>query len=205
MYTVLCTCICLQGCGMKRVVTNIADSAFPLWHMQVRPPRRALTIYEKMQIVKYAEELEAASPGLASRVPTKRVKEKVCNAGVEWKKKKRRGVDIQSLCKTKFGPLLGGIRVTKLRQRARVQKWYLLTEAQQRKMYSLTDEVKKALKLEQRIKGWRALSEEDTRGQIESSGKVQRWKVPGEIIKELERISPQLVCRNHPCPMSCAL
>jgi len=170
---------------------------------QVRPARRALTIFEKMQIVHYAEELEAKHHGLASKVPLRRVKGKKSCVGLALKpRKKKRGVDIQSLCKLKFGERMGTIKVCLLRKRAREQKWFLLPESQQRKMYSLTDEVKQALNLEaSTIKGWRTWSEEAAKKHIEDKGKIQRWKVPGEVIKE--RYHRLIACRNPSARVTC--
>ena len=81
--------------------------------------------------------------------------------------------------------MLGGMNVSRLRKKAKDQKWFELTEDQQRRMYSLTDSMKKALDLDKsKIKGWRALTEEEVKESLEKEGKVQRWKIPGEVIKE---------------------
>lgn len=120
---------------------------FYLHCAQVPKARRALTIYQKMQIVKYADEVEQNIPTLEKRHPAARARGKVASDQVRWIRKRKKGIDVQALCRLKFGSLLGGIKVCVLRKRARLQKWSLLTEAQQRSMFSLTDEVKQSLKL----------------------------------------------------------
>lgn len=153
--------------------------------MQVRAPRRAVTIYEKMQIVKFAQELDNKHQSPAIAHPKTRVKGKVNKLGVTWNRKRKRGLDIQAQCRIKFGSMLGGMNVSRLRKKAKDQKWFELTEDQQRRMYSLTDSMKKALDLDKsKIKGWRALTEEEVKESLEKEGKVQRWKIPGEVIKE---------------------
>ena len=112
-------------------------------------------------------------------------KGKVNKLCVTWNRKRKRGLDIQAQCRIKFGSMLGGMNVSRLRKKAKDQKWFELTEDQQRRMYSLTDSMKKALDLDKsKIKGWRALTEEEVKESLEKEGKVQRWKIPGEVIKE---------------------
>lgn len=150
----------------------------------MRDARRALTIFEKMRIVKFAMAAIKQHGGLKS-TPRLRVRGKVPSQEVDFSKKRKRGVSIQAICKQEFGSLLGGISVSRLLKRARVQKWDRLSEDQQRKMYSLTDEMKKALELNQSsIKGWHCLTEDDVKQSVQKTGKIQRWKVPGQVIQD---------------------
>lgn len=147
--------------------------------------RRALTIYEKMQIVNYAQELEDKAGGTRQPHPKTRLRSKSDSSTVTWKKKgSRKGLNLQHLCKTKFGDQMGAIKICVLRKRAREQKWAELTESQQRSMYSLTDEMKKHLQLHGTMKGWRSLGEEDVSALVQNKGKLQRWKIPVEVLKD---------------------
>lgn len=103
------------------------------------------------------------------------------------KRKKKRGLNIQQLCRIKFGSGLGNLKVCRLRKVASEQKWHSLSESQQRKMYGLTDDMKQALGLSGTVKGWKALSHDDARDVISKKSKLQRWNIPGEVLKDLVR------------------
>lgn len=146
---------------------------------QVKKQRRMLTIFQKMEIVNYADSLESQH----GRSVAKRVKGKTPAPEVLHHKKRKKGVNVQLACKQKFGTLLGGMSVFKLRQQSQKQKWHLLSESQQRRMFHLTDELKMSLGLKDSIKGWKVLTDNDAISVIDKKSKLQRWNIPGEILK----------------------
>lgn len=99
-------------------------------------------------------------------------------------KKRRKGLNIQSACRAHFGPMLGNLKVCRLRKVAKEQRWKELTEAQQRSMYGLTDELKQSMGLNPLLKGWKTFSEKECETTIEREGKIPRWRIPGEILKD---------------------
>lgn len=139
--------------------------------------RKAYTIYEKLQVVKYAEALEAQQKRtVILRNKTKRKERSV--------KKRKKGLNIQSACVAHFGPTLGKLKVCRLRKVAEEQRWKELTEAQQRSMYGLTDELKQSMGLNPLLKGWKTFSEKEREEIIEREGKLPRWRIPGDILKD---------------------
>ena len=145
--------------------------------LKVKNPRRAVTIYDKMQILKFADKVEQEA-GLA---PKRKVRGKKPGGAVA--KRKIRGLNLQLRCRAEFGALLGGMKVSTLRKRCKEQRWHELPDSQQRKMFSLTDEAKKALGLTS-FKGYKHMTEDDVHARIEKNGAIQRWSMPGEILKD---------------------
>jgi len=143
----------------------------------VKQTRRAVSIYDKMQILKFADKVEQEH-GL---VPRRKVRGK--QPGGLVVKRKKRGLNLQLRCRAEFGAFLGGMKISTLRKRSKEQRWADLTEGQQRKMFSLTDEAKKALGLTN-LKGYKHMSEDDVHSTIEKNGAIQRWRIPGEILKD---------------------
>ena len=164
---------------------------------QVKPTRRALTIYDKLKILKYADNLRMKQRPQKSKDKNAGKKKKrpapICDADAEseavvqtkgQKRHVRRGINIQAACKAHFGDFLGGMKVCLLRKRAQQERWNELTEKQQKTLYGLTDELKMAFGLQHRIKGYKCLGEADLTRRIKDNGKVQRWKVPGCILQD---------------------
>lgn len=184
---------------MRRQIQRIEHRSFfspSLRITQVKPVRRALTIYDKLKILKYADGLTAKQRPQRStdkNVDKKKKRPAPSDADVEstaivhtkeQKRHVRRGINVQAACKSHFGDFLGGMKICLLRKRCRDEHWNELTEKQQKTLYGLTDELKMAFGLKHRIKGYKCLGEKDLNQRIKDSGKIQRWKVPGCILQD---------------------
>lgn len=147
---------------------------------EVAEAKQRLTIFEKMEIVAYAEEqLEQHQKSLKE---IKKSKKKHHKKQREFYK----GLSLQKLCDNKFRGKLNGIKICQLRCQAKSQKWHLLTEHQQRKAYQLTDEMKVSLGLESNVKGWKTLPPTKVAEKLASKDGLPRWRVPGKVLEELE-------------------
>lgn len=133
-----------------------------------------MTIFQKLQVLRYADEL------LAKCLKPKRGKAGRSGA---FAKKCARGINVQRMCEIKFGDMLGKAKVCVLRKAAAAQQWGKLTEAQQKTMYQLSDSVKVSLGLEDQVKGYKALGQTQMQ-KILDSGSLNRWNVPGTVLQE---------------------
>lgn len=159
------------------------------WIRQVPKPKQALTIYQKLQIVNFANDL----------VKEKRKEAAENNPKRKLKGKDRcyvRGLNLQKVCQEQFGAMLGKIKVCQLQQQAKSQKWHLLSENQQRAMHQLSDACKVNVGLTTSVKGWKALSEKAVHQRIEEQGSLPRWTVPGPVLEELDAAMTEFTTGN---------
>lgn len=145
---------------------------------EVRPAGQRLTIFEKMEILAYAEELEAEHKQTwkAIRKSKKKAHEK--------QRRFCRGVNIQKLCEIKFAGKLKGIKICQMKSQCASQKWYLLTEHQQRNTFQLSDVQKVALGLQGLVKGWRSLPPDQIAETVKAESDLKRWQIPGKVLEE---------------------
>ena len=83
------------------------------------PCAKRLTIFEKMQILKYAEEVVAKHSEERKATGVEKMKKKSGELKRTWTK----GLNVQAVCKQRFPESLGGIKICQLRRQAREQKW----------------------------------------------------------------------------------
>lgn len=165
--------------SQRKEIRCICLSRFPTSSFdQVAEAKQRLTIFEKMEIVAYAEEqLEQHQKSLKE---IKKSKKKHHKKQREFYK----GLSLQKLCDNKFRGKLNGIKICQLRCQAKSQKWHLLTEHQQKKAYQLTDEMKVSLGLESNVKGWKTLPPTKVAEKLASKDGLPRWRVPGKVLEE---------------------
>ena len=120
-----------------------------------------LTIFEKLEIVNFAEKTVRE---FQESMPAK--KEPAVRAYVK-------GLNLQAVCRQKFGAKLGGIKICVLRKQAKEQKWRLLTTQQQKTMYQLKDVLKLSLGVTSSLKGYKAMNAEQLEKPRIQEGDVQ--------------------------------
>lgn len=138
---------------------------------QVPEPTQRLTIFEKLQILRYAKELTDATALSRGSKKGKRLRAY------------SRGLNLQKMCANKFPGKLRGIKVCQMKQQAERQKWHLLTEHQQRRNYQLTDQLKLSLGLDSSVKGWKALNPSSIAEKLKSDKELPRWRVPAKVLE----------------------
>lgn len=147
----------------------------------MKPACQRLTIFQKLEIVRYADALIAESRKQADDKVEKPASKKHIGARIrDWQK----GVNIQSACKAKFGNILGNIKVCQLRKAARKQKWEELTETQQKSTYQMSDALKVSLGNESSVKGWKSLGSKRAEVEIKAGRNLQRWRVPAPVLQD---------------------
>jgi hypothetical protein len=150
-------------CGVKKIrKARPYDAEFEKRKAKVlKAPR--LTIFSKLQVVKYAQDLMKA-------VESKDVE------SAKGKKKKD--------CEQKF-PNLGKIKVGSLLRQADEQCWASLSIDQQKKWFQLPDHLKVAMGLSDKVKGWKNMSTDKIQEKATEQGHVQRWDVPGPVLQDI--------------------
>lgn len=130
-----------------------------------------------MQILKYADEVRHTQKEVVLSV--KRSKKK------QHKKQRKylKGLNLQRTCELKFGAKLGSIKICQLQQQAEAQKWHLLTEAQAKQTYQLSDSLKVSLGLSC-TKGWKSLPPDARAERLKQKDDLPRWKVPGQVLED---------------------
>lgn len=131
-----------------------------------------LTIFEKLQIVEYADKLIADSRAAALSD----------HQSKKGKKHSVRGLNVQKKCQEHFGSKLGGIKVCVLRKHSEDQKWRDLTEKQQKTFYQLPDSVKVSLGL-QTVKGYKSLPPGKVQDRLKDDAELPRLNVPGPVLE----------------------
>lgn len=163
------------------------------WH-QVKPSSQRLTIFDKMEILKYAQEVtdKHVETMKAARAEQGQTQKKTKSSRRTW----LRGLNLQSVCAKRFPEKLKKIKVCQLRKQAERQKWHLLTEAQQKNTVQLSDQMKLALGLEANVKGWKSLPPDKVSERIQNEEELPRWKVPAKVLEAGRRGECMYI--NHP-------
>lgn len=140
-----------------------------------RMPR--LTIFQKLQVIDFAEEViaEAKSNSRSSRKKTRKTKKLRGNF--------IRGMHLQRVCEQKF-PQVGKIKISQLLKQAQEQSWRSLSVAQQKQYCQLPDSLKVAMGFTDKCKGWKAVGTEKFQELAREKGYVNRWKVPGLVMQD---------------------
>ena len=143
---------------------------------QVPKAKKIMSIFEKLQVVRYAKEMERNKSIVCRRFRRK---------SAAPKKRTLKGLNIQAACQKRFPEMTG--RVSKWMKQADEERWEELSEQQQKTTRQLTDAQKIALGLNtKRIKGWKALGSELAQEKLQDLGQLSRWSVPGPVLEDRE-------------------
>lgn len=169
-------------CGVKKIrKARPYDAEFEKRKAKVFKAHR-LTIFSKLQVVKYAQNLMKtleskdveSAKGKKRRNPNARFRRMHCVQGVH----------LQRACEQKF-PNLGKIKVGSLLRQADAQCWASLSIDQQKKWFQLPDHLKVAMGLSDKVKGWKNMSTDQIQEKATEQGHVQRWDVPGPVLQDI--------------------
>lgn len=134
---------------MKHEKPDVDTSLLP----EVLPPRRRATLQDRLTVVRYAlaarakydKELEGRHRGFAEdaeerglkdeKLPKKPILRQGKRKSTHRRKHYRRGLNIELLCRTKFGELVKGAKVCRWMRQYEVEKWELVPEEVRRKVY----------------------------------------------------------------------
>ena len=152
--------------------TDLEEDLPPL-----REHTQRLTIFQKLEIMKYARSL------LEEHSLVSTSKKRLHRKTDVPRKRFRKGMNLQALCKNRFGATLGSIKVCQLLKAAKTQMWEKLTVAEQKKFYLMPDKVKVAVGLSSTVRGWKSLGHEDIIQQVERGDQLRRWNAPGAVMK----------------------
>ena len=147
--------------------------------LKPRTPR--LTIFQKLEIIRHARKIRDEMKAQQGATQTKRKKKNMGMKIRDWV----RGVNVQKACETHFASIIGKVKVCQLEKACREQRWEELTEAQQRKMYQLSDTLKASLGQQHKLKGWRAHNAEELISSVRDKGHLQRWTVPAVVLQDM--------------------
>ena len=137
-----------------------------------------LTIYQKMQIVNFANskveewEKQLNSPRKKTRLHKNKLRHRSF-----------KGMNLQRICQQRF-PELGKIKVCSLLKMSEEQSWASLSEDQQKRWFQLPDHLKAAMGLTDKVKGWKALGTDHLQKCAREKGFINRWKVPGLVMQD---------------------
>lgn len=139
-----------------------------------------LSIYDKLKILDYAEQVKAEHKKKIGELmkKTKSKKKRAYNRQF-WK-----GMNLQKACENKFKEKLGKIKVCQMRKQAEQQQWRSLPEFEQRRMTQLSDSMKVSLGLDDSVKGWKALPLEKKNERLEDMQQLPRWNIPAKVLEE---------------------
>ena len=140
-----------------------------------RAPR--LNIFQKVQIADYAAGLLAES---RQKLVVK--KRRKTHAKPSARKYFAKGLNLQALCENKF-PQMRGIKICQLIYQCETQSWRSLSVHQQKRYYQLPDSLKVALGIG-KVKGWKSLDQDALAEEMQKTGKLNRWSVPGPVLEE---------------------
>ena len=157
-----------------RRLGGVASMVFKTQDMRKTAPR--LTIFQKLEIVRYAEKLLEERQSESQPKKRKRRRPKMR----DWV----HGINLQRACQVKFENVIGRIKVCQLRKAAKEQRWEELTERQQKTFYQLPDSLKATLGHGDRLKGWKALGNESLEACCKDQGHLKRWVVPAPVLQD---------------------
>lgn len=181
------------------------------WSKEDLPkPVQRLTIFQKLEIVRYANQLwqdfqekhERDNPSDDETEMAPRSKKRKRGFGDEVRRVIK-GVNVQRACEIKFQNVIGKIKVCQLQKACRIQKWESLTEKQQKSLYHLPDSLKVSLGLSHLVKGWKSLDPASFQKLSDDNMAIKRWSVPGPVLKELNEAMTEfaegksLVCQRR--------
>lgn len=152
-------------------------------------PVRRLTIFQKLEIVRYANQLwqehreKHESDNPVDDEMARRSRKRKRGLGDEVRQVIK-GVNVQRACEIKFQGVIGKIKVCQLHKACRLQKWESLTEKQQKTLFHLPDSLKVSLGLSHLVKGWKSLDPESFQKLSDDNMAIKRWSVPGPVLKD---------------------
>lgn len=141
--------------------------------VEVPKAQQRLTIFQKMEIVRYALKL-----AMSKEVITTRIRKK----SAPKKRRFRKGMNIQRQCEIAF-PILKGVKVCKLIKQSEQQKWREMPEREQKRTYMVKDSWKATVG-QTNVRGWKCLTHSQICDRLETCGKIPRWNVPGPVLED---------------------
>ena len=162
----------------------IAFSVAIFFALQDLPkPARRLTIFQKLEIVRFADKLcqehQRDNPPDEMADGSKKRKRGLGDQVRLYVK----GVNVQRACEIQFQGVIGGIKVCQLQKAAKLQQWEALTERQQKTMYQLPDSLKASMGLSHSLKGWKSL-DPGSFEKLSHGMTIRRWTVPGPVLQD---------------------